>query len=288
VNFAPGGTVDIVARMIGQKLSESLGQPVVVENRVGASGNIGADVVAKAPADGYTLLMTNGATLMTNPHLYKNMTFDPMRDFTPIAEVARTSPMLVVRPSLPANSAAEFIAYLKAHPDKLSFGSAGNGSGPHLTGEMLNRLAGVKAVHVPYKGLGPALADLVAGQIDFIFADGAANSYIQSGKVKLLAVASSQRVALFPQAPTMLESGVAGFQYDAAHALVAPTGTPRDIIVKLNREVVKILRTPEIKERIDATVGDVIGNSPEEFAANLKANHERIGRLIREIGIRGD
>jgi len=287
VNFPPGGTVDITGRSIAQKLSESLGQPVVVENRGGASGNIGAEFVAKSPADGYTLLMTNGATLTTNPHLYRTA-FDTLRDFAPVTQIARISLMLAVKPALPVKSATEFLAFARANPGKLTYGSAGNGSGPHITGELLNRLAGVSTIHIPYKGLGPALSDLVAGQFDFMFVDGGAYPQIRAGKIKLLATAGASRLALFPDTPTLIEAGIAGFNYDSAHALAVPAGTPKEIIGRLNAEVVKILRAPDITERINAMVADVIANSPEEAMASMRADHQRIGRLIQEMGIKAD
>lgn len=288
VNFAPGGTLDIIGRTLAQKLSESLGQPVVVENRAGANGNIGAEAVAKSRPDGYTLLMTSGPALTTNPHLYRSMPFDPLRDFTPITEVARIYSLLIVKPTLPVRSAADFLAYLRANPRGLSYGSAGNGSGPHIAGELLNRLAGASAVHVPYKGLGPALADLLAGQIDFMFDGGGSLPQVRSGKIKLLAVGSASRPPLFPDTPTLVEAGVAGFHYDSAHALVAPAGTPSQIVAHLHRDVVRILQSPEVLERIRGTGAEVVANTPEEFAANLRAEHQRIGRIIQETGIHGD
>jgi tripartite-type tricarboxylate transporter receptor subunit TctC len=288
VNFAPGGTVDIIGRVLAQNLATALGQPVVVENRGGAGGNIGAEAVAKAAPDGYTLLMSSGPTLTTNAHLYKSMPFD-LKDFTPITEVARIASLLVVKPGLPVNTASEFLAYLRANPGKLTYGSAGNGTGPHIAGEMLGRLTGMPVIHVPYKGLGPALTDLLAGQIDFLFDGGGAMSHIRSGKVKLLAVGSRSRwTTLFPDTPTLIEAGLPGFHYDSAHVFAAPAGTPRDIIVRLNREAVRILKSPEAVERINRTGADPIGNSAEEAAANMRAEYERIGKFIREAGIRGD
>jgi len=288
VNFAPGGTLDIIGRTLAQKLSEPLGHPVVVENRAGANGNIGAAAVAKSRPDGYTLLMTSGPALTTNPHLYRSMPFDPLRDFAPITEVARIYSLLIVKPALPVNSAAEFLAHLRANPGRLAYGSAGNGSGPHIAGELLNRLAGVAAAHVPYKGLGPALGDLLAGQIDFMFDGGGSLPQIRSGKIKLLAVGSASRPPLFRDTPTLVEAGVAGFHYDSAHALVAPSGTPAEIVARLHRDVVRILRTPEVVERIRGAGAEIVANTPEEFAANLRAEHQRIGRIIQETGIRGD
>jgi tripartite-type tricarboxylate transporter receptor subunit TctC len=287
VNFPAGGSVDVIGRSIAQKLTESLGQPVVVENRAGASGNIGAEFVAKSAGDGYTILMTNGATLTTNPHLYKT-SFDTLRDFTPITQAARISLMLTVKPALPVRTAGEFLTYARANPGKLTYGSAGNGSGPHIASELLNRLAGVSTVHVPYKGLGPALNDLLAGQIDFMFIDGGGYPQVRAGKIRLLAVASGSRLSLLPDVPTLIESGVAGFNYDSAHALAVPAGTPREIVARLNTEIVKILRTPDVNERIRTAVAEVIGNTPDEAAANMREDLQRIGRIIHEMGIRAD
>jgi tripartite-type tricarboxylate transporter receptor subunit TctC len=288
VNFPPGGTVDIMGRSIAQKLAEAFGQPAVVENRAGASGNIGADVVAKSPADGYTILMTNGATLVTNPHLYKATPFDSIRDFTVITQVARVSSMLVVHPSVSLNTAAEFLAYARANPGKLSFGTAGNGSGPHITTELMNRMARINTVHVPYKGMQPAISDLVAGQTNFMFADGGAYPFVQSGKLRLLAVASAARLRVLPDTPTLAEAGVSGFHYDSAHTLAVPAGTPKDIVARLNAEVVKILRAPELTERIRFMVAEPIANSSEEATANTRADFERTGKLLREMNIRAD
>jgi tripartite-type tricarboxylate transporter receptor subunit TctC len=287
VNFPPGGSVDMMGRSIAQKLSESLGQPVVVENRAGASGNIGAESVAKSAPDGYTLLMSNGAALTTNPHLYR-MSIDTMSDLTPVTQVARISSILTVHPSVPVKSAAEFLTYARANPGKLTYGSAGNGSGPHITAELMNRLAKISTVHVPYKGIGPAQSDLLAGQLNFMFVDGGAYSQIRAGKLRMLAVASAARLSLLPDTPTMIEAGVPGFQYDSAHVLAAPGGTPRDIISRLNAEVVKALRAPDVTERIRVTVAEVIANSQEEAAASIRADFQRTGRFIQEMGIRAD
>jgi len=288
VNFAPGGTVDLLGRILAQKLSESLGQSVVVENRPGAGGNIGAEAVAKANPDGYTLLMSNGPALTTNAHLYRNIPFDSLRDFVPITEVGRGASLLVVNPSLPVSSASEFLAYLRLNPGKLTYGSAGNGTGPHIAGEMLSRTTGVPVVHVPYKGLGPALNDLLAGQINFMFDGGGSIPQIRAGKIKLLAVGNAARLSVFPETPTLIEAGVPGFKNDTAYALVAPVGTPREIIARLNREVIRILRTPEVIERLHGAATEVIGNTPEEASANIGAEYQRIGRFIQEAGIRSD
>ena len=287
VNFPPGGSVDMMGRSIAQKLSESLGQPVVVENRAGAGGNIGAETVAKAAPDGYTVLMTNGATMTTNPHLSR-MSIDTMKDLTPVTQVARIYSLLAVHPSQPFKSAGEFVAHARANPGRVTYGSAGNGSGPHLAAELMNRLAGISTVHVPYKGLGPAQTDLLAGQFNFMFVDGAGYPHIRAGKLRALAVASANRLSLLPEVPTMIESGVPGFNYDSAHVLMAPVGTPREVIARLNAEAVKALRSPDVTDRIRLTVADVIANSPDDAAANLRGDFQRIGRLVQEMGIKAD
>jgi len=287
VNFPPGGSVDFLGRSIAQRMSEAFGQPVVVENRAGAGGNIGADVVAKSPADGYTILMTNGATLVTNPHLAATP-FDTLRDFAVVTQVARVSSMLVVHPSQPMQTAQEFLAYAKGNPGKLTFGSAGNGSGPHITTALMNRLASLNTVHIPYKGIQPAITDLVAGQTNFMFADGGAYPFVQSGKLRMLAVASAKRLAFLPNTPTLAEAGVPGFHYDSAHTLAVPASTPKDIIARLNAEAVKALRAPELSEKVRGMVMEVIANSPEEAQAATRADHERTGRLMKEMGIKAD
>ena len=288
VNFPPGGSVDILGRSIAQRLAEVLGQPFVVENRAGASGNIGAEVVAKSPADGYTILMSNGATLVTNPHLYKATPFDSIRDFTQITQVARIFSMLVVHPTFPAQTAGEFLAYVRANPGKVTFGSAGNGSGPHITAELMNRMANVSTVHVPYKGMQPAINDLLASQTNFMFADGGAYPHVQAGKLRLLAVASATRMRILPDTPTLAEAGVPGFQYDSAHTLSVPAGTPKDIVARLNAEVTKILRGAELTERIRGMVAEPIANSAEEATAATRSDFERTGKLLRDMSIRAD
>ena len=208
VNFPPGGAADQLARAIGLPLQEALGQPVVVENRAGANGNIGGDVVAKSPADGYTLLMSSGGMVSVNPHIYPRMAFDPAKDLVPVAAAARVLVYLVVKPSIPADNIKDFIAYVKANPGKLSYGSPGNGSSPHLAGEMFKSQAGLFAVHVPYRGAAPALQDLLAGQLDFYFDPGIGLQQVKAGKLKLLAVGSPKRSPMFPDVPTLDEAGL--------------------------------------------------------------------------------
>jgi len=282
-NFPPGGGVDILARMLAPKLQETLGQPFVVENRPGANGNLGGELVAKAAADGYTLLMTSGGMLTTNPHLYK-MGFDPLQAFEPVTQVARVPILFVARPNFPANNARELLAHIRANQTKLTYGSAGNGSSPHIAGELL-RQAGFVLSHVPYKGLAPAITDLLGGQLDMVLDAGVAVPHVRSGRLKLLAVGSPQRLPVFPNVPTIAESGIPGYDGDSAHALVVPAGTPAAIVAKLHAEVVRILKLPESVQRVRGLAAEPIGNTPAQFASSWSADHARIGALVREASI---
>lgn len=255
VNFPAGGAADQIARAVTQPLQAALGQPVVVENRGGAGGNIGGEAVAKSPADGYTLLMSSGGMVSVNPHLYPKMPFDPVKDLTPVAAAARVLVFLEVRPTLPVNTIQEFLAHLKANPGKLSFGTPGNGSSPHLAAEMLKTQANVFAVHVPYRGAAPAMQDLLGGQLDFMFDPGIGLSHVKAGKLRLLAVGSAKRSPLFPDVPTLDEVGLKGFDADTWFGLYAPAGTPPDVVTRLNREINKVLGTQAVKDRITALGG---------------------------------
>lgn len=288
VNFPPGGAADQIARAVGVPLGEALGQPVVVENRGGANGNIGGEAVAKAVADGYTLLMSSGGMVSVNPHIYARMSFDPARDLVPVASAARVLVYLVVRPDLPAKNIAEFIAYLKANPGKLSYGSPGNGSSPHLAGEMMKAQAGVFAVHVPYRGAAPALQDLLAGQIDYFFDPGIGLNQVRAGKLRLLAVGSPQRSPAFPDAPTLAEAGLKGFDADTVFGFYAPAGTPADVVTRLNREINRILQTAPLRERMLALGGEALPLTPEQFHQRAEDDSKRFGAIIKERGIRGD
>lgn len=288
VNFPAGGAADQLARAIAQPLQEALGQPVVVENRGGSGGNIGGDVVAKAPADGYTLLMSSGGMVSVNPHIYARMPFDPAKDLVPVASAARVLVFLTVRPTLPVNTIQEFIAYMKANPGKLSYGSPGNGSSPHLAGEMFKSQAGLFAVHVPYRGAAPALQDLLAGQIDFAFDPGIGLNQVRAGKLKLLAVGSLQRSALFPEVPTLNEVGLKGFDADTVFGFYAPAGTPAPVVARLNGEINRILGTPAVKERIAALGGAALPLTPAQFAAKATEDSARFGAIIKERKIVGD
>lgn len=288
VNFPPGGAADQIARLIATPLSEALGQPVVVENRGGANGNVGGEVVAKSPADGYTLLMSSGGMVSVNPHIYPRMPFDPAKDLSPVAAAARVMVFLVAKPGLPANTVQEFLAHVKANPGRLSYGSAGNGSSPHLAGEMMKSQAGLFAVHVPYRGAAPALQDLLAGQIDFYFDPGIGLNHVRSGRLKLLAVGSPKRSPLFPQTPTLDEAGLKGFDADTVFGFYAPAGTPPEVVARLNREINRILGTAAVKDRIQALGGEALPLSPAEFAAKAAEDSKRFGAIIRERKIAAD
>src|SRR5215470_11825452 len=251
VPFPPGGPLDVIGRAIAQKLTEVWGQSVVVDNRPGAGGNIGADVVAKSPPDGYTILMGALSTHAVNPSLYATMPYDPIKDFAPITLVAITPNVLVVNASLPVNSAKEFIAYAKANPGKLAFGSGSNGSAGHLAGELFKVETGSDAVHVPFKGGAPATQALLAGDKQFMF-DNLANAMAQvkAGKLRALAVTTAERSKLAPELPTMAEAGLPGFDISTWYGLLAPAGTPKAVIDKWNAEVTKILNSPDMRERL--------------------------------------
>jgi tripartite-type tricarboxylate transporter receptor subunit TctC len=288
VNFAPGGAADQLARLIAQPLQETLGQPVVIENRGGSGGNLGGDMVAKAPADGYTLLMSSGGMVSVNPHIYPKMPFDPAKDLTPVAAVARVGVYLLVREDSPIKDFKGFVADLKANPGKRSFGSPGNGSSPHLATEMLKSMTGTFAVHVPYRGAAPALNDLLAGQVDFVFDPGVGLPHVRAGKLRLLAVGSPKRAAQFPDTPTVDEMGLKGFDADTVFGFYAPAGTPTAVINRLNSEINRVLGQAPVRERIAALGGVPTPMSPAEFRAKAADDSRRFGAIIRERKIVGD
>ena len=287
VNFPPGGAADQLARAIAAPLQDTLGQPVIVENRGGSGGNLGGDAVAKSPADGYTLLMSSGGMVSVNPHIYSRMSFDPAKDLVPVAAAARVLVFLVVRSDSPITDLKSFLADVKAHPGKRSFGSPGNGSSPHLATEMMKSMTGSYAVHVPYRGAAPALTDLLGGQIDFLFDPGIAIPHIKAGKLRLLAVGSPQRSPLFPDVPTLEEAGLKGFDADTVFGFYAPAGTPEPVITRLNTEINRILNTQPVKDRISAIGGVPAPMTPAEFAAKAADDSKRFGAIIRERKIVG-
>lgn len=288
VNFPPGGAADQMARAIQPGLQAALGQPVVVENRAGSGGNIGGEFVAKSPPDGTTLLMSSGGMVSVNPHIYARMPFDPAKDLTPVAAVARVLVFLVVRAENPAKDWAAFIADLKANPGKRSFGSPGNGSSPHLAGEMMKAQTGTFAVHVPYRGAAPALTDLLGGQFDFLFDPGIGIPHIKAGKLRLIAVGSPKRSPLFPDAPTLDELGLKGFDADTVFGFYAPAGTPPAVVTKLNAEINKLIASPAVTDRILAIGGVPSPMSPAEFAAKAAEDSQRFGAIVKDRKIVGD
>jgi tripartite-type tricarboxylate transporter receptor subunit TctC len=288
VNFPPGGAADQLARAIAQPLQESLGQPVVVENRAGAGGNVGGEVVAKSPADGHTLLFSSGGMVSVNPHIYPRMPFDANKDIVPVAAAARVLVFLVVRSESPVRDVAGFIADLKANPGRRTFGSPGNGSSPHLSAELFKRMTGTFAVHIPYRGAAPALTDLLGGQLDFIFDPGIAVPHIRSGRLRVLAVGSPTRSPLFPDTPTLAESGLQGFDADTVFGFYAPAGTPAPVLAQLNGQVNRILGTPAVRERVAAIGGIPTPMSSTEFGAKMAEDSQRFGAIVRERKIVGD
>lgn len=288
VNFPPGGAADQIARAITVPLQQALGQPVVVDNRAGAGGNIGGEAAAKSAPDGYTLLLTSGGLVSINPAIYPKMSFNPAKDIIPVAAAARVLVFLEVKPTLPVKDVKEFIAYVKANPGKLTYGSPGNGSSPHLAGEMFKDMAQAFAVHVPYRGAAPAMQDLLGGQVDFMFDPGIGLNQVRAGKLKLLAVGSPRRSPLFPDVPTLDEIGLKGFDADTVFGFYAPAGLPAEIVTRLNREINKILDTQAVKDRIAALGGEVAPMSPAEFGAKAHEDTARFGKLIRERQIKGD
>jgi tripartite-type tricarboxylate transporter receptor subunit TctC len=286
VPYAPGGPLDIMARAIGQKLTESMGQPVVVDNKPGAGGNIGADIVAKAAPDGYTIVMGAVATHAINPTLYPSIPYDPVRDFTPVAMVAVVPNVLVVNPALPVKNVKDLIALARTKPATLNFGSGSTGSTGHLAGELFNALAGVQMVHIPYKGGAPAMADLLAGQVQLMF-DNLANALpqVRAGRLRALAVTTAQRSAFAPELPTLVEAGVPGFDLTTWFGVFLPGNTPRDIVTRLNSEINKALAAPDMKDRLEKMGAEApANNTPERFAAFIKVEFDKYARVIKASG----
>jgi len=289
VPFAVGGIADSFSRAIGQRLNETWGQPVIIENRTGAGGNIGADAVAKAPADGYTLLMSNIGTHAVNVHLFKNMPFDPIRDFVPIAHVLDAEGLLVVHPAVKAATVTEVIALARAQPGKLSYASGGMGTTSHLAGELFKSLAGVDIIHVPYKGNLPAITDLIGGQATMAFATmPTVVPHVKAGKLRALAVIGNSRTASLPDLPTVAESGLPGFAVSNWIGLFAPAGTPMEIVERINAEVQKIMQAPEMARRLETEGARFFPMSAAQFAEFQRSELARWGKTIREAGIRID
>jgi tripartite-type tricarboxylate transporter receptor subunit TctC len=289
IPFPPGGSLDNVGRLLAQKISESWGQPIVVENRPGAGGNVGADAVAKSPPDGYTVVMGALSTHAVNPSLYPKMPYDAVKDFAPISLVAITPNVLVVNSALPVNSLKDLIAYAKANPGKVNFGSGSNGSAGHLAGELFKVDTGTDVAHIPFKGGAPATQALLAGDTQFMF-DNLANAMAQlkGGKIKAIAVTTAQRSKLAPELPTMAEAGMPGFDISTWFGILAPAGTPSDVVAKWNAELVKALNAPDVREKMMAQGAEPSPTTPAEFASFIAREREKYARIIKASGAKVD
>ncbi|HEX3059236.1 MAG TPA: tripartite tricarboxylate transporter substrate binding protein [Usitatibacter sp.] len=286
VPFAPGGSTDVVARILADKLGTGLKQSFVVENRAGAGGNIGADAVAKASPDGYTLLMGTTGVLAINKYLYKEMSFDPERDLVPVSYTSLITNILVVNPQVPAKTVGELVALARAKPGSLTFASSGAGSSTHLSAELFKSMAGVDILHVPYKGSSQAITDLMGGQVTMLF-DNAPSSipFVEQGKLRALAVTSTKRLPNLPDVPTLDEAGVKGYESLSWSGIMAPAGTPKRVIDKLNAAIEKILRDPDVKQRFASLGVEPVGGPPEAFSRHIRAESEKWARVVKTANI---
>ncbi|TMH19728.1 MAG: tripartite tricarboxylate transporter substrate binding protein [Betaproteobacteria bacterium] len=286
VPFPPGGPADALARLVGDKLSASLGKAVVVDNRPGAGGNIGMELGARSAPDGYTLVLAPAGNLTVNPFLYRNVPYDVGRDFAPVTVIAAVPNVLVVHPSVPAKSVAELVRHAKAHPGTLNYSSPGNGSGAHLAGELFKSMTGVDIVHIPFNGIAPAVTAVVGGQVQIMFAGApSALPQVKAGRLVALGVASPKRIAAAPDLPTLAESGLPGFDVTSWYSIVVPSGTPNDIIAKLRSEIASALTQPDIQEKLAGLGAEPIGNTPAEFAAMLKVETAKWGKIVKDANI---
>ncbi len=286
VPWAAGGSTDILARVISERLTKSLGQPLVVENRSGASGNIGSNLVAKAKPDGYTLLVGSMSTHTMNQALYSSMPFDGVKDFTPIAKVALVTNTMVVNPSVPANNVAEFIQYAKAHPGEIAYASAGPGSTNHLSAAMFEKATGVTMLHVPYRGGAPAVLDTVGNQTKLLFTAGTQSlPFVKDGKLKLLAVTEDKRSPTLPDVPTVAET-VPGYELTVWYGIFGPAGMPPELVNRLNKEINKALKEPEVVTKMESMAVQLVDSTPEQFAADLTRDAAKYDKVVRELGIR--
>ncbi|ALM82914.1 tripartite tricarboxylate transporter substrate binding protein [Bordetella sp. N] len=289
VPFAAGGTSDLVTRILAQAMGTELNVPVIIDNRPGAGGNIGSELVARAAPDGYTLLMGTVATHGINASLYKSMPFDPVKDFAPVSLVASTPSVLEVNPKLPVKSVAELIAYAKAHPGALYFGSAGNGSSHHLAGELFDSMAGVKMTHVPYRGTAAAVTDTIGGQVQVIFDTlPSAMPYVKSGQLRALAVTSTNRDPALPDLPTLAEAGLPGYEVGSWYGLLAPAGTPPSIVDRISKLVAQLVRRPDIQQKLQAQGATAVGDTPAEFATHIASELKKWGPVVQASGARVD
>lgn len=287
--FPPGGTTDVVARLVAQKLTEAWGQQVIVDNRPGAGGIIGTELAARTTPDGYTALLGSITTHAVNPALHKKLGFDPIKDFVPVSLVVSSPQLVAVHPSVPAKSVKEFIALAKAKPGQLNYASAGTGTSPHLTFELFKSMAGIDVAHVPYKGTGPAITDLVGGQVHAMITGVVAlMPHIKANRLRGLGVTSAKRVDALPDLPTVAESGVPGFDVSSWFGVFLPAGTPRAIVAKMNQEIRRMLENPEVRKRLTNQGADPASSSPEEFAAYISSEMRRWGDVVRKTGARAD
>ncbi len=284
VPFPAGGGVDTAGRLLGQKLSEAIGKPVVIDNRAGANGMIGSEIVAKSPKDGYTLLV-NGANFVTTPSLYKNVTYDPIKDFEPVSLLAHAPNILVVHPSLPVKTVRELIAFAKARPGQLNYASSASGSTPHLAAELFNTMTGTRMVHVPYRGTGPAITAIISGEITVMFMPAlAAIPYIENGRLRALGVTTIERLPALPQLPTVVEAGLKGYQSSQWYGVLAPAGTPADILDFLNGHAAKIMQSAEMKERMKNSGSVAVGSTRGAFARHLQSEFTKWAKIIKASG----
>jgi tripartite-type tricarboxylate transporter receptor subunit TctC len=289
VAFPPGGTTDILARATAQKLTEAFGQQVVIDNRPGAGGNIGTELVARSPADGYTLLASPGSTLTSNPAVYAKVPFDTVRDFAPVTIIAEVPNVLIVHPSLPVKTVKELIALAKTRPGQLAYASTGAGQSTHLSAELFKQMARVDMIHVPYKGSAPALTDMVAGQVTVMFDNmPSCLPFVKAGRLKAIAVTSTRRSPTTPELPTVAEAALPGFDVTVWFSVLAPANTPRDIVARLNGEIVKALKAPDMRERLSQQGAEPVGNTPEEFAGVIKRDLAKWSKLVKDANIRLD
>ncbi len=287
--FAPGGGADITSRIIAQKLGPALNQQVLVDNRGGAGGNIGVDIAAKAPPDGYTLVLGTIGPIAINVSLYKKLPFDPMKDLLPITQAANALNVLVVHPSLPAKTVKDVIAIAKARPGELSFGSSGPGATDHLAGELFKTLTGVNMVHVPYKGGAPAMLDLMAGQVQTVFSTvSTAIGAIKGGKVRAIAMTGDKRFELMPELPTIAQAGVPGFEVRNWYGVFAPAGTSKEIVTRLNSELVKVLQMPDVKSKLLESGIEALHSTPEQFATYIQSETRRWAKVVKDSGARAE
>jgi tripartite-type tricarboxylate transporter receptor subunit TctC len=284
----PGGAMDTLARLLGQKMSEALGQAVVVENRPGADGNIGAEFVARAPADGYTLLLGDVTILTMGPAVRRSVPYDAERDFAPIVQLVSSANILAIHPAVPASNFREFVNYAKAHPGKLSYASTGRGGSVHLAAELLKRATGVDMLHVPYKGASAAIVDVLRGDVPVTFGLSQVLPQVRDGKLKALATTGASRMAVLPEVPTIAEQGYPGFEVTSWYGLLAPAGTPRAIVTRLHQVSVQALQAADVRQKLEAAGNQLIANSPDEFAAYIKAEKAKWTEVASAAGIKAD